>query len=121
MDDQVVSGSDINWASGERPTVAIVCAVVGVVAGYVAGLEGLMWYARQPLTPFRQIPLWVWHILRTYGPLPPVVGGWIPAVLAGVCGVVLAVGGWKLATRANVRHIRGTQIITDAKTVAAHF
>ena len=120
-DQNVSSGSDINWSSSERPVVSGLFAIIGGVAGYVAGLEGLLWWVGSPLTPLREIPLWVWHILRTYGPLPPVVGGWVPAALAGILGVAFGVGGWILATRANVRHVRGTQITTDAKEVAANF
>ncbi|MHB1608964.1 MAG: type IV secretory system conjugative DNA transfer family protein [Acidiferrobacter thiooxydans] len=119
MDDQnVVSGSDINWSSSERPVVSGLCAVIGVAAGYVAGLEGLMWYARQPLTPVREIVPWIWHIVRTYGVVPPVVGGWIPAALAVGLGIACGVGGWRLATRSNVRHIRGFILHRDPRAVA---
>ena len=121
MDDQVVSGSDINWASSERPTVAALCAAVGAAAGYVAGMQGLLWYFGQPLTPDREIPDWIYHLIRAYGVVPPVPGGWVPAALAVGLGIACGVVGWRLATRSNVRHVRGTQIVTDAKEVAANF
>ena len=120
-DDQTASNSDINWSSSERPVVSGLCAVIGVAVGYVGGLEGLLWWVGSPLTPVREIPVWVYHIILSYGVLPPVVGGWIPAALAGVFGIAFGVGGWRLATRSNVRHIRGTQIVTDAAQVAASF
>ena len=122
MDDQnVASGSDINWSSSERPTVAILCAAVGVAVGYVSGMEGLMWWFGKPLTPAREIVPWIYHIVRNYGVVPPVPGGWVPAGIACVLGVACGVVGWRLATRANVRHLRGAQIVTNAKEVAANF
>ncbi len=117
----VASGSDINWSSSERPVVSGLCGAIGVAVGYIGGMEGLLWYVGQPLTPAREIPAWIYHIVRVYGVVPPVVGGWIPAALAVGLGIGFGVMGWRLATRSNVRHIRGTQIITDAKTVAANF
>lgn len=120
-DQNVVSGSDINWSSSERPVVSGLCAIVGVIAGYVGGLEGLMWYARQPLTPLREIPGWVYHIIRVYGVLPPVVGGWVPATLAAVLGMAAGVGGWRLATRSNVRHIDGPRLNTSIRRAAKAF
>ncbi len=121
MDDHGVSNSDINWASGERPVVSAMCAAVGAAAGFVGGLEGLMWWAGAPFTPLRQIPSWVWRVLRVYGPVPPVVGGWVPAALAVVFGAGFGVGGWILATRDNIRHIRGMQIHTSVRKVAKDF
>ncbi|MHB1752195.1 MAG: type IV secretory system conjugative DNA transfer family protein [Acidiferrobacter sp.] len=122
MDDQqTVSNSDINWASGERPTVAIVCAIIGVAVGYVGGLEGLLWWVGSSLTPFRQIPYWIWHILRAYGPVPPVMGGWIPSALAGALGVACGVVGWRLTTRSNVRHIDGPRLNTSIRRAAKAF
>ncbi|MDA8191914.1 MAG: type IV secretion system DNA-binding domain-containing protein [Gammaproteobacteria bacterium] len=119
--DQSVSGSDINWASGERPTVSILCAVLGVVGGFVAGLEGLLWWVGSPLTPAREIPTWIYHIVRVYGVVPPVVGGWIPAALAAGLGIACGVGGWIVSTRSNIRHIRGLQIHTSARRAARTF
>ena len=121
MDDQVVSGSDINWASSERPVVSGLCAAIGVIGGYVLGLEGLLWWVGSPPTPLRAIPGWVYHIIRVYGVVPPVVGGWVPAALAVAVGVGFGVGGWILATRDNVRHIRGMQIHTSVRKAAKTF
>ena len=118
MDDMNATGSDINWASGERPTVSALCAAIGAIGGYVAGLEGLMWYAGQPLTPMREIVPWIYHILRAYGPVPPVVGGWVPAAMAAALGVASWVVGWRLATRSNVRHIRGFILDRDPRAIA---
>lgn len=113
--------SDINWTSSERPTVAILSAAIGAAGGYIAGLQGLLWRAGQPLTPIREIPFLVYHLVRAYGPILPMSLGWAPAALAGVCGVAMGYGGWKLATRSNVRHIRGLQIITSAARAAKSF
>ena len=122
MDDQqTATGSDINWSSSERPVVSGLCAIIGVAVGYVGGLEGLLWWVGSPLTPWREIPGWIWHIVRFYGVVPPVVGGWIPAALAAGLGVGFGVGGWILATRDNVRHIRGLQIHTSARRAARTF
>ena len=122
MDDQqTATGSDINWSSSERPTVAVLCAAVGAAAGYVGGLEGLLWWVGSPLTPVREIPTWIWHIVRTYGVVPPVVGGWIPAALAAGLGIVCGIGGWIVSTRSNIRHIRGLQIHTSARRAARTF
>lgn len=121
MDDQAGGNSDINWSSAERPVIAVLCGAVGATAGYVGGLQGLLWRAGDALTPAREVPLWVYHIVRTYGVVPPVTGGWIPAALAGVVGLACGVGGWVLSTRDNVRHIRGLQIHTSARRAAKSF
>ncbi len=119
MDNQnVTSNSDINWASGERPTVAILCAIVGVVGGFIGGMEGLLEWFGRPLTPVHLIPTWIYYLIRSYGVVPPVPGGWIPAALAVGFGVGFGAAGWMLATRDNVRHIRGYVLHRKPKPVA---
>lgn len=117
-DMQNVSGSDINWASSERPVVAIVCAAFGAAVGYIAGMEGLLGWFKQPFTPVREIPDWIYHLIRAYGVVPPVPGGWIPAALAVGLAVGFGIEGWRLATRSNVRHIRGFILHRDPRVVA---
>ncbi|MHB1512054.1 type IV secretion system DNA-binding domain-containing protein [Acidiferrobacter sp.] len=113
--------SDINWTSSERPVVSIISAAVGAAGGYIAGLQGLLWHARQPLTQLREVPLWVYHLVRVYGPILPMPWGWVPITLAGVAGIAMGIGGWMLATRQNIRHIRGLRIVTSAGRAARSF
>ncbi len=118
---QTVSGSDINWASSERPVVSGLCAAIGAAVGYVGGMEGLLWHFGQPLTQIRQIPAWIWSLLRAYGPIPPVPGGWIPSALSVGLALVCGVGGWLLATRQNIRHIDGPRLNTNIRKARAAF
>ena len=120
-DMQNASLSDINWTSSERPVISGIAAAVGAMGGYVLGLQGLLWHAGQPLTPTREIPLWVYHIIRQYGPLIPTPLGWLPATLAGVGAVALGVGGWIASTRDNVRHIDGPRLHTSLRKARAAF
>lgn len=115
------SFSDINWTSSERPTIAIIGAAIGAISGYIMGAEGLYWRATGHLVPMREIPAWIWHLIRTYGAVLPIPEGWIPVTLAGICGVAIAIGGWVAATRQNVRHIQGLRIYTNPKMAAKSF
>lgn len=119
--DEIQSRSDINWASGERPTIAALAAAVGAAAGYVAGLEALTWQSGGRWIPLIKVPALVWSLVKTHQLVPQVAGGWFPPLCAIASGLIGAGVGWTIATRPNVRHIRGLQITTSTKKAAKSF
>ncbi len=103
--------NNINWATSERPILALLGAAAGALAGYLGGLE--IWY--RLFSPWRDWALWspLWHagwtIIRDSHGIIPAAGGLIPAVLATVGGLGGAVALWILATRPNEHHVRGVR------------
>ncbi len=103
--------NDINWATSERPILALLGAAGGGAGGYLGGLE--LWY--RLFSPWHiwapWAPLWraAWAIARHSTGIIPSPGGWIPAALAAAGGLAGAVGLWILATRPNDIHVRGVQ------------
>ena len=119
--DEVQSRSDINWSSGERPTVAVLCAAVGAAAGYTGGLEALTWQASGRWIPIYRIPSLVWSLIKTHELVPQVFGGWFPALCAISGALIGGVVGWTMSTRQNVRHLHGLRLYHDPKQSARSF
>lgn len=119
--DEIQSRSDINWSSGERPTISILAAACGAAVGYVSGLEALTWQAGGRWIPLPKIPALVWSLIKTHDLISAAPGGWFPPLCAIASGLIGAGVGWTIATRANVRHLHGLHIYEDPRVAAKSF
>ena len=119
--DQVQSRSDINWSSNERPTVAGIFAIVGLLIGYSAGLEILTWQTGHGWIPFAQVPWLIWALIKTHELIPGIRFGWFPPLCAVGSALVCGAIGWKVSTRQSVRHLHGLHLYNDPKQAAKAF
>ena len=119
--DEIQSRSDINWSSGERPTISILAAACGAAVGYVSGLEALTWQAGGRWIPLPKIPALVWSLIKTHDLISAAPGGWFPPLCAIASGLIGAGVGWTIATRVNVRHLHGLHIYEDPRVAAKSF
>lgn len=119
--DQVQSRSDINWSSNERPVVFMIFAAIGLFVGYAGGLEILTWQAGDGWIPIAQVPSLVWSLIREHELIVRITFGWFPPLTAVGAALVFGALGWKVSTRASVRHLRGLQITTNTKQAAKSF
>ncbi len=119
--DEIQSRSDINWSSGERPTISILAAAVGAAAGYTGGLELLGWQSTGKWIPLIKVPALVWSLIKTKELITQAAGGWFPALCAVSVALIGGAVGWTISTRANVRHLHGLHLYFDPKQAARSF
>ena len=119
--DQVQSRSDINWSSNERPTVSTIFAIVGLIVGYAGGLELLTWQAGDGWIPIVQVPSLIWSLVKAHELLPRITFGWFPPLCAVGTSLVCGAIGWKVSTRASVRHLHGLHLYNGARDAARAF
>ncbi len=113
--------SDINWSTGERPTLALSAGGLGVALGWAGGVLLLLLLLRQPIPPVRLIFPDLFSLLIKNGPILAAPFGWLPIALGVVVGGFFGWGGWVAATRPNARHIKGPRIDTDPRRAARAF
>ena len=119
--DEIQSRSDINWSSGERPTISILAAAVGAAAGYTGGLELLGWQSTGKWIPLIKVPALVWSLIKTKELITQAAGGWFPALCAVSVALIGGVVGWTISTRQNVRHLHGLRLYYDPRQSAKSF
>ncbi len=103
---------------GDRTGLTITVTVLAVVAGWVAGLEGVMYAAHGACVGIND----VLGALVHWGPVPVAALGWrgaVPPVAAILAGVLAAWGTWRGLTIPVERHVRGYVLHRDPRAIAA--
>ncbi|MHB1609707.1 MAG: type IV secretion system DNA-binding domain-containing protein [Acidiferrobacter thiooxydans] len=108
--------NDPNSHNG-RTEVSFFVAALAALAGWVAGVQGVLFFYDD-----RTAPLYgIWQLITTWGPLLHPWGwkGYIPSVTAAMAALGVGAGAWTFLTVAPERHIRGYRLYRDPKAIAS--